>query len=103
MLLYYSLSFKSGIYYFQLMDHYTASITIMFLAFCQMISIAWFYSIERLSKNVKQMTGKAPSLYLKFCWIMFGPCLLFVSYYELLGQVFQLNSSSFFRPFGFLV
>lgn len=73
------LLFKSGIYYFQLMDHYTASVTIMFLAFCQMIAIAWFYNIERLSKNVKQMTGKAPSLYLKSCWVMFGPCLLFVS------------------------
>ena len=61
------------------MDHYAASITIMFLAFCQMIAIAWFYGTGRLSKNVKQMTGKAPSLYLKSCWILCGPCLLFVS------------------------
>ncbi|XP_046805027.1 sodium- and chloride-dependent GABA transporter ine [Lucilia cuprina] len=66
-----------GIYFFQLMDHYAASVTIMFLAFCQMIAIAWFYGTGRLSKNVKQMTGKAPSLYLKSCWILCGPCLLF--------------------------
>ncbi|XP_065355483.1 sodium- and chloride-dependent GABA transporter ine isoform X2 [Calliphora vicina] len=68
---------QGGIYFFQLMDHYAASVTIMFLAFCQMIAIAWFYGTGRLSKNVKQMTGKAPSLYLKSCWILFGPCLLF--------------------------
>ncbi|KAL9926788.1 solute carrier family 6 member inebriated isoform 1-T6 [Glossina fuscipes fuscipes] len=68
---------QGGIYFFQLMDHYAASVTIMFLAFCQMIAIAWFYGIERLSKNIKQMTGKAPSPYLKSCWITFGPCLLF--------------------------
>ncbi|XP_037820028.1 sodium- and chloride-dependent GABA transporter ine isoform X2 [Lucilia sericata] len=68
---------QGGIYFFQLMDHYAASVTIMFLAFCQMIAIAWFYGTGRLSKNVKQMTGKAPSLYLKSCWILCGPCLLF--------------------------
>ncbi|KAH8298336.1 hypothetical protein KR018_006062, partial [Drosophila ironensis] len=68
---------QGGIYYFQLMDHYAASVTIMFLAFCQMIAIAWFYGTGRLSKNVKQMTGKAPSLYLKSCWLVLGPCLLF--------------------------
>ncbi|ALC38115.1 ine [Drosophila busckii] len=68
---------QGGIYYFQLMDHYAASVTIMFLAFCQMIAIAWFYGTGRLSKNVKQMTGKAPSIYLKACWLVLGPCLLF--------------------------
>ncbi|KAM7353790.1 solute carrier family 6 member inebriated isoform 1-T4 [Cochliomyia hominivorax] len=68
---------QGGIYFFQLMDHYAASVTIMFLAFCQMIAIAWFYGTGRLSKNVKQMTGKAPSFYLKSCWILCGPCLLF--------------------------
>ncbi|KAH8389536.1 hypothetical protein KR200_003338, partial [Drosophila serrata] len=68
---------QGGIYYFQLMDHYAASVTIMFLAFCQMIAIAWFYGTGRLSKNVKQMTGKAPSFYLKSCWLVLGPCLLF--------------------------
>ncbi|XP_017152265.1 sodium- and chloride-dependent GABA transporter ine isoform X1 [Drosophila miranda] len=68
---------QGGIYYFQLMDHYAASVTIMFLAFCQMIAIAWFYGTGRLSKNVKQMTGKAPSFYLRSCWLVLGPCLLF--------------------------
>ncbi|XP_037958165.1 sodium- and chloride-dependent GABA transporter ine isoform X2 [Teleopsis dalmanni] len=68
---------QGGIYFFQLMDHYAASVSIMFLAFCQMIAIAWFYGTGRLSKNVKQMTGKAPSIYLKSCWILLGPCLLF--------------------------
>lgn len=62
------------------MDHYAASISIMFLAFCQLIAVAWFYGTGRLSKNVKQMTGKAPTLYIKTCWLLLGPCLLFVSY-----------------------
>lgn len=70
---------QGGIYYFQLIDHYAASISVLFLAFFQLIAIAWFYKTSRLSRNIKQMTGKAASLYFRSCWLVFGPCLLFVS------------------------
>lgn len=90
---------QGGIYYFQLMDHYAASVTIMFLAFCQMIAIAWFYGTGRLSKNVKQMTGKAPSFYLKSCWLVLGPCLLFVSAKWDLQR--NYSDSVYCRPFGY--
>lgn len=51
----------------------------MFLAFFQMIAIGWFYGSSRLCKNVKQMTGKTPSIYFRSCWTVAGPLLLFVS------------------------
>jgi SNF family Na+-dependent transporter len=70
---------QSGIYFFQLIDHYAASVSIMFLAFFQTIAIAWFYGVGRLSKNVKQMTGKAPSLYFRSSWAISAPLLLIVS------------------------
>lgn len=70
---------QGGIYYFQLIDHYAASITIMFLAFFQITAIAWFYGVRRLSKNIKQMTGRAPSLFFRSCWVCICPVLLFVS------------------------
>ncbi|XP_052869003.1 sodium- and chloride-dependent GABA transporter ine [Anopheles cruzii] len=67
---------QGGIYFFQLIDHYAASVSIMFLAFFETIAIAWFYGINRLSKNVKQMTGRYPSLYLRFCLLVAVPLLL---------------------------
>lgn len=70
---------QGGIYFFQLIDHYAASISIMFLAFFQMIAITWFYGVRRLSKNIKQMTGKGPSLYFRSCWLVAGPLLLIVN------------------------
>lgn len=48
----------SGIYIFQLMDFYAASLSITYLAFFEMVAIAWFYGVDRLSRNIKQMTGK---------------------------------------------
>lgn len=48
---------QSGIYFFQLMDYYAASLSITYLAFFEVVGIAWFYGVGRLSKNIKQMTG----------------------------------------------
>lgn len=55
----------SGIYVFQLMDYYAASLSITYLAFFEVVAIAWFYGVGRLSQNIKQMTGKVkPNLFL---------------------------------------
>lgn len=84
---------QAGIYYFQLIDHYVASITVVFLAFFQIIAIAWLYKVSRLSRNIKQMTGKMPSLYFRSCWLLIGPCLLFVSIYT--SITFKLHQHLF--------
>lgn len=66
-----------GIYFFQLIDHYTASISIMLLAFLELIAICWFYGVWRLCKNVEAMNARSPSLYFKFCWMIAAPFLIF--------------------------
>lgn len=67
---------QSGIYIFQLMDYYAASLSITYLAFFEVVAIAWFYGVGRLSRNIKQMTGRYPSLYFRFCWLIASPALL---------------------------
>lgn len=42
------LCFQVGIYVFQLMDHYTAIVSIMFLAFFEIIAICWSYGERNL-------------------------------------------------------
>nr|XP_003701849.2 PREDICTED: sodium- and chloride-dependent GABA transporter ine isoform X1 [Megachile rotundata] len=67
---------QGGIYFFQLIDHYAASISIMFLAFFEVIAISWCYGVRRLSNNVKEMTGRVPSSYFRFCWRIAAPLLI---------------------------
>ncbi|XP_066247922.1 sodium- and chloride-dependent GABA transporter ine-like isoform X2 [Euwallacea similis] len=68
---------QGGIYFFQLIDHYAASISIMYLAFFEVIAIAWFYGAGRLSQNVKTMTGRHPGLFFKTCWLVITPLTIF--------------------------
>ncbi|KAI5633104.1 sodium:neurotransmitter symporter family domain-containing protein [Phthorimaea operculella] len=67
---------QNGIYVFQLMDYYAASLSITYLAFFEVVAVAWFYGVGRLSRNIKQMTGRYPSLYFRICWLVAAPALL---------------------------
>ncbi|XP_068456191.1 sodium- and chloride-dependent GABA transporter ine [Clinocottus analis] len=67
-----------GIYVFQLMDHYTAIVSIMFLAFFEVIAICWSYGVSRLSDNLQEMTGKRPNIFFRVCWLIITPVLITV-------------------------
>lgn len=67
---------QGGIYYFQLIDHYAASISIMFLIFFEVIAVSWFYGVGRFSNNIKEMFGRVPSIYFRFCWLIASPLLI---------------------------
>ncbi|XP_077597533.1 sodium- and chloride-dependent GABA transporter 1 [Stigmatopora nigra] len=69
---------QAGIYVFQLMDHYTAIVSIMFLAFFEVVAICWFYGASRLSENLEEMTGKRPNIFFKVCWQIIDPFLVTV-------------------------
>ncbi|KAM4547564.1 sodium- and chloride-dependent GABA transporter ine [Fundulus diaphanus] len=67
-----------GIFVFQLMDHYTAIVSIMFLAFFEIIAVCWSYGVKRLSSNLEEMTGGKPNIFFRFCWLVVDPVLITV-------------------------
>ncbi|XP_036976590.1 sodium- and chloride-dependent GABA transporter ine [Acanthopagrus latus] len=67
-----------GIYVFQLMDHYTAIVSIMFLAFFEVIAICWSYGAKRLSDNLEEMTGQRANIFFRVCWLVVAPVLITV-------------------------
>uniref|UniRef100_A0A8C9XRN0 Transporter n=1 Tax=Sander lucioperca TaxID=283035 RepID=A0A8C9XRN0_SANLU len=67
-----------GIYVFQLMDHYTAIVSIMFLAVFEVIAICWCYGVTRLSDNLEEMTGKRANIFFRLCWLIVAPVLITV-------------------------
>lgn len=75
---------------FQLIDHYVAGLALIAVAFFETVAIGWFCGVERLSKAVKQMTGRKPSLYFRSCWGFLIPVLLFVRRKSQLKKNFYL-------------
>ncbi|XP_074641090.1 sodium- and chloride-dependent GABA transporter ine-like [Tubulanus polymorphus] len=67
---------NGGIYFFQLIDYFAAGISLMYLAFFEVVAITWVYGANKLARNVKEMTGREPQLFFKVCWYFFSPALI---------------------------
>ncbi|XP_077457306.1 sodium- and chloride-dependent GABA transporter ine isoform X1 [Stigmatopora argus] len=67
---------KGGIYVFQLMDHYTAVVSLMFLAFFEVLAVCWLFGVPRLSSMIKKMLGKRVNIYFRVCWLLICPLLV---------------------------
>jgi len=68
--------FQGGIYWFHILDYYSATISLMYVAFFETVAIVWFYGAGRLAKNVADMTGKEPSVFFTLSWKISAPCLI---------------------------
>ncbi|XP_035760935.1 sodium- and chloride-dependent GABA transporter 1 isoform X2 [Neolamprologus brichardi] len=67
---------KGGIYVFQLMDHYTAVVSLVLLAFFEVVAICWIFGIPRISLMIRRMLGKSPNIYFRVCWLLLCPMLV---------------------------
>ncbi|MBN3316730.1 INE protein, partial [Atractosteus spatula] len=67
---------QGGIFVFQLMDHYTAVVSLMFMAFFEVVAVCWIFGAGRISKMVTRMIGRPPSVFFKVCWLVFSPLLV---------------------------
>ncbi|XP_043224465.1 sodium- and chloride-dependent GABA transporter ine-like [Amphibalanus amphitrite] len=67
---------QGGMFVFQLMDYYVAGISLMFLAFFEVIAVTWVYGTERLSRDYAAMTGARPLVYFQVCWRFLAPFLI---------------------------
>ncbi|XP_062874365.1 sodium- and chloride-dependent GABA transporter ine [Trichomycterus rosablanca] len=67
---------RGGIYVFQLMDHYTAVVSLMFLAFFEVLAVTLIFGVKKICLMVESMTGKRPNLYFRVCWQFISPMLV---------------------------
>ncbi|XP_034548039.1 sodium- and chloride-dependent GABA transporter ine [Notolabrus celidotus] len=67
---------KGGIYVFQLMDHYTAVVSLVFLAFFEVVAVCWIFGVPKISLMVKRMLGKTPNIFFRACWQVLCPMLV---------------------------
>ncbi|XP_035386025.1 sodium- and chloride-dependent GABA transporter 1 isoform X2 [Electrophorus electricus] len=67
---------RGGIYVFQLMDHYTAVVSLMFLAFFEVLAVTVIFGVRRICVMVENMLGRTPHLYFRVCWQFLSPLLV---------------------------
>ncbi|MGH0167380.1 UNVERIFIED_CONTAM: hypothetical protein FKN15_052117 [Acipenser sinensis] len=89
---------QGGIFFFQLLDHHTAVVSLMFLAFFEVVAICWIFGVKRLTRIVTEMLGAPPNMFFKVCCIVqysparYGKTYTYPPWAEVLGWFFSLCS-----------
>ena len=70
--------FESGILLFQLMDFRTSN-SVVLMSFLQLITISWFYGLDRIFLHIEEMGMKLPGFlkgYWQTCWAIITPFVI---------------------------
>ncbi|CAH1989792.1 unnamed protein product [Acanthoscelides obtectus] len=67
---------NGGMYWLQLFDWYSASISVVLVCLCEVIIVGWTYGVKRFIKDVEFMTGEKLSWYWILSWKIVTPVFL---------------------------
>ncbi|XP_048765777.2 sodium- and chloride-dependent glycine transporter 1-like isoform X2 [Ostrea edulis] len=71
---------NGGMYYFQIVDWYAASLCVLLTSFLECIIVGWIYGADKFSKDVKLMIGKDVNIVIRFCWCIITPLVMLVTF-----------------------
>ncbi|GFO08625.1 sodium- and chloride-dependent gaba transporter ine-like [Plakobranchus ocellatus] len=89
---------QGGFYFFQLIDYYAAALSLMILAFFEVIAICWFYGAKNLADNITHMTGIRPNAFFIVCWYFVSPLLILGIWIFSLVQYKPLSIAGYTYP-----
>ncbi|XP_078068167.1 sodium- and chloride-dependent neutral and basic amino acid transporter B(0+)-like [Mustelus asterias] len=72
---------RAGIYWINLIDHFTAGWGLLVTAVMELIGLSWMYGTNRFIKDIEMMIGEKNWLFWlwwRACWLIISPVLLLV-------------------------
>lgn len=66
-----------GVYFFQIMDWYCSTFSLMVLSLTECVVLAWVYGAERFYGDMTLMLGFRPARWWGWCWRFITPVIIF--------------------------
>lgn len=67
---------RGGMYWFNLMDWYSGTFSLMVISFVECVVISWVYGYNNLAADIEMMIGFRPQLFWKICWMFITPVMI---------------------------
>ncbi|XP_031442371.1 sodium-dependent neutral amino acid transporter B(0)AT3-like isoform X3 [Clupea harengus] len=68
----------SGNYWLEIFNNYVGSVSLLIIAFFELVGVIGFRGIRQFGDDIEFMTGRRPNLFWKACWLVISPLLLLV-------------------------
>ncbi|KAL2080633.1 hypothetical protein ACEWY4_024426 [Coilia grayii] len=68
----------SGNYWLEIFNNYVGSVSLLLIAFFEIIGVVMFRGMKKFSEDIEFMTGRRPNLFWRVCWMGISPVLLLV-------------------------
>ncbi|KAL5281088.1 hypothetical protein ACFFRR_004857 [Megaselia abdita] len=72
---------EGGMYVYQLLDWYSASISVILVCVFEVIMVAWMYGNKRFSEDIFFMVGSYPGKMWTICWKFITPIILIAIFF----------------------
>jgi len=77
---------QGGFYFFNLLDRFAASYSILIAVLFETIAVSWIYGVNRFCADIRDMIGFTPGVYWRICWKFIAPVfLVFIIAFGLVG------------------
>ncbi|XP_050062237.1 sodium- and chloride-dependent GABA transporter ine-like isoform X2 [Aphis gossypii] len=67
---------QGGTYVFQIIDYYTSTWSVIYIAFFEVIAVSWMYGGNKMAADIERITGMKPLWFFKFSWYITTPLSL---------------------------
>ncbi|OWF55568.1 Sodium- and chloride-dependent glycine transporter 2 [Mizuhopecten yessoensis] len=67
---------QGGIWVLTLMNDYSGSYGILFIAFCELVALMWSYGLTNFCDDVEMMLGFRPNIFWKATWTVISPLIV---------------------------
>ena len=71
---------QGGIYVFDLIDHFSQTMTLLFIIFLECTAVAWSYGVDNFMNDMSLMIGYKPFVFWKYAWSIFTPTICAVRF-----------------------
>ncbi|XP_062384884.1 sodium-dependent neutral amino acid transporter B(0)AT3-like [Sardina pilchardus] len=68
----------SGNYWLEIFNNYVGSVSLLIIAFFELVGVIFVHGMGRFSDDIEFMTGRRPNLFWKACWMCISPLLMLV-------------------------
>ncbi|KAL9985278.1 hypothetical protein ACROYT_G007658 [Oculina patagonica] len=90
---------RSGEYWLQMFDSYTATLPLLFICFFELVGVSWIYGANRFYDDIEYMLRMRPGWYWKITWRYVSPAIVLVIFVcSVVNMGMQPASYSVFQP-----